>query len=105
MARQAIREMKKRVRAGTDGHASDEQRLHAKQAALLLLERSVRMGHRRLAVIRLQAAVSAGAAVPDEVWRYCHDAADASKDATVRDLYVSLKAAASAVSTAPTKGH
>ncbi|WP_298235237.1 hypothetical protein [uncultured Azohydromonas sp.] len=63
MARQAIRELKQSLHAGMAACASEEQRSHAKDASLSLLERSVRMRHRRLAVIRLHAAVSTGAAV------------------------------------------
>lgn len=105
MARQAIRELKHSLHAGMAACASEEQRSHAKEAALSLLERSVRMGHCRLAVIRLQAAVSAGAVVPDEHWRYCHQAAAASKDTAVQDLYTASVVTAMAVPTQPTKRH
>ena len=103
MARQAVREMKQSLHAGMATCASEEQRLHAKEAALSLLERSVRMGHRRLAVIRLQAAVSAGAVVPDEFWRYCHDAAAGSQDTALKDLYIASVVAATAAPTEPTR--
>jgi hypothetical protein len=96
MARQAIRSMKQSLHAGMAECASEEQRLHAKQAALSLLERSVRMGHRRLAVIRLHASVLAGATVPDEHWRYCHNAAAACKDVEVNRLYIASMVAAAA---------
>jgi hypothetical protein len=105
MARHVIREMKQSLHAGMGPCASEEQRLHAKEAALSLLERSVRMGHRRLAVIRLQSAVSAGSAVPDQFWRYCHEAAAASKDAAIRNLYIASVVAATAAPTPPTKRH
>jgi hypothetical protein len=105
MARHAIREMKQSLHAGTATSASEEQRIHAREAALSLLERSVRMGHRRLAVIRLQAAVSAGADVPEEFWRYCHDAAAGSKDTAIQDLYTASAAAAAATPTPTTKRH
>jgi hypothetical protein len=105
MARQAIRELKHSLHAGMAACASDEQRSHAKEAALSLLERSVRMGHRRLAVIRLHAAVSTGAAVPDEHWRYCHEAATACKDAAIQDLYITSVVAATATPTESSKRH
>jgi hypothetical protein len=105
MARQAIRELKHSFHAGMAECASEAQRSHAKEAALSLLERSVRMGHRRLAVIRLHAAVAAGAAVPDEHWRYCLEAATACKDAAVQDLYITSVMAATAKLTGPSKRH
>jgi hypothetical protein len=105
MARQAIRELKQSLHAGMAACASEEQRLHAKEAALSLLERSVRMGHRRLAVMRLHAAVAAGAAVPDEHWRYCHEAAAGSQDPAIQDLYIASVVAVTATPTGPTKRH
>ena len=105
MARQAIRELKQSLHAGMATCASEEQRSHAKEAALSLLKRSVRMGHRRLAIIRLHAAVSAGAAVPDEHWRYCHEAAAGSQDPALQDLYIASVVAATATPTASSKGH
>jgi hypothetical protein len=97
--------MKQSLHAGMAAYATEEQRLHAKEAALSLLERSVRMGHRRLAVIRLHAAVSAGATVPDEHWRYCHEAATACKDAAIQDLYITSVVAATATPTESSKRH
>ena len=88
MSRDAIRRMKKTLRAGAMSPASDGERTHAIDAALALLERSVRMRHRRLAVQRLNDAVTVGARVPDEHWRYCHEAAAASRDTTVQALFV-----------------
>jgi len=94
MTRHDIREMKRSLSAGIVSPASEEKRLLARQAALSLLARSVRMGHRRLAVLRLNAAVAAGASVPDDHWRYCRDAALTSRDPALRQLY---KASAAAV--------
>lgn len=105
MARHVVREMKQSLHAGLAAYATEDQRLHAKEAALSLLARSVRMGHRRLAVIRLQAAVSAGAVVPDEHWRYCQEAAVACKDAAIQDLYIASVVAATAAPAEPTKRH
>jgi hypothetical protein len=105
MARQTIRDFKRSLHAGMATCASEEQRLHARAAALSLLERSVRMGHRRLAVIRLHAAVTAEAAVPDEHWRYCLEAATACKNAAVQDLYITSLAVATATPTRATKRH
>jgi hypothetical protein len=82
--------MKKTVRAGRG--------LQAMEAALGLLERSVRMRHCRLAVQRLNAAVALGAQVPDEHWRYCREAAETSHDAKVRTLFTDSALAAQAAS-------
>lgn len=88
MSRDAIRQMKKTLRTGTARQAGDTQRMQAMEAALALLERSVRMHHRRLAVQRLNEAVALGASVPQEHWRYCRQTADASHDVRVRALFV-----------------
>ena len=80
MSRDAIREMKKALRAGSGSQAVE--------AALALLERSVRMHHRRLAVQRLNEAVAMGARIPDEHWRYCREAAAASHDTKVQHLFM-----------------
>ena len=61
MSRELVREMKRSLRSGKGAHADDGQRQRARDAALALLVRSVRMGHRRLAVQRLHDAVSFGA--------------------------------------------
>jgi len=49
MSRDALRDMKKALRAGRRSQAGDAHRTQAAEAALALLERSVRMHHRRLA--------------------------------------------------------
>ena len=88
MSRDALRDMKKALRAGRRSQAGDAHRAQAAEAALALLERSVRMHHRRLAVQRLNEAVALGASVPEKHWRYCRQAADASHDVRVRALFV-----------------
>ena len=93
MARDAIRQMKKRLRAGMDSQAPDRHR-EALDAALALLERSVRMRHRRLAVQRLNAAVTLGARVPAPHWVYCREAAAASRNSDVQALFVASAQAA-----------
>lgn len=67
--------------------ATEETQRLAAAAALALLERSVRMRHRRLAVLRLKDALALGAGVPADHWLYCRDAAVASRDADVRALF------------------
>ena len=88
MSRDAVRQMKKALRAGSGSKALE--------AALALLERSVRMRHRLLAVQRLNEAVALGAPVPEEHWRYCREAAAASRDTTVQALFVVCAQAAQA---------
>jgi hypothetical protein len=98
VSRQAIREMKRAVRAGGP-RASDASRALARDCALSLLNRSIGFGHGRLAVIRLAMAVHAGAEIPVECWVYCRDAVQASKDPSLQGLYL---AAATEAGTHPT---
>lgn len=79
--------MKRQVRNGMWG-ADVSARQLAAHAALGLLQRSIRMGHRRLAVQRLHEAVSMGLSLDPCVWSYCRDAAAASRDAAVQDLFI-----------------
>ena len=98
MSRDALRDMKKALRAGRRSQAGEAHRTQAAEAALALLERSVRMHHRRLAVQRLNDAVAMGARVPDEHWRYCREAAAASRDIEVQELFLLCARAAPASS-------
>jgi len=79
--------LKKVLRAGTAPRATQRQHEQAVQAALALLERSVRMRHRRLAVQRLNEAVTLGAHVPDPHWLYCRQAAEGSRDTQIQALF------------------
>jgi hypothetical protein len=94
MPRQALQKLKKAVRAGTSPLASQDDHEQAVQAALALLERSVRMRHRRLAVQRLNEAVALGAQITDEHWTYCRQAAEASRDEAVQALFTQSAQAA-----------
>lgn len=87
MARDGIREMKRQLREGRIGQPTEEVRRLAAEAALALLERSVRMRHRRLAVQRLHDAVDLGVRLTAEQWTYCRDAAEASRDADLRATF------------------
>ncbi len=104
MSRDALRDMKKALRAGRRSQAGTAHRTQAAEAALALLERSVRMHHRRLAVLRLNDAVGMGACVPDEHWRYCREAAVASRDIEVQELFMLCARAALASSRGPHHG-
>ena len=98
MSRDSVRAAKKTLRSGRRSQAGDAYRTQAAEAALALLERSVRMHHRRLAVQRLNDAVAMGARVPDEHWRYCREAAAASRDIEVQELFMLCARAALASS-------
>ncbi len=93
MSRQVVRDMKRKIVAGGKPAAAEPTRLLAHESALALLDRSIRFGPRRLAVVRLTTAVLAGAEVTAEHWVYCWQAADRSKDAQLQSL---LRAATAA---------
>lgn len=57
------------------------------ESALTLLERSISFGHGQLAVIRLAAAVTAGADPSQEQWRYCSDVVQDCADPALRRLF------------------
>lgn len=65
MKRQEIRDLKRAV-----SHESN------KNAMLALLERSVRFGHKRLALIRCIQAERLGITLSREILSYCQDVAD-----------------------------
>ena len=94
MSRLVIRQMKRGVAAGTARDASAGAQQLAKDMALGLLERSIRFGHSRLAVIRLAMAVTAGAEVPQAHWAYCREAVDGRSD-DVRELFLDAARSAS----------
>ena len=71
MSRAAIRELKRRVRAGAQPGAPETAIRAAQDAATRLLERSIAMGHERLALLRLADAMKLGAAIDAGAWRYC----------------------------------
>ncbi|RZL92570.1 MAG: hypothetical protein EOP82_09740 [Variovorax sp.] len=75
MKRDAIRLLKKTLRAGGDAQASPQQAQEARTAALALLERSVAMKHDRLAIQRLLDAVRLEAPVEPALWAHCEAAA------------------------------
>lgn len=69
--RRRIRVLKRLARSGSAPLAPPAQRQLSQQIILKLLDRSIRFGHRRLAVQRLQEAAEIGAPLRDEHWRYC----------------------------------
>ncbi len=87
MSRDAIKKLKKTIR----NHGQSTQRVGQKateQAALALLDRSVRMRHGRLAVQRLDEAVRRGALVSDDQWRYCREVASLTRNASIQTLFI-----------------
>lgn len=86
MSRKEIRIMKRAIRAGDIDRASEGEHQRARESALALLARSIKFGHRRLALVRLAMAVRAGAAVTREQWAYCEEAVSRSGDSALREM-------------------
>lgn len=69
MKRSDVRALKRQAR----GDNSPEGLVAARNASLALLERSIRFGHKKLALKRLSDAVTLGAALDPEHFRYCRE--------------------------------
>lgn len=104
MSREAVRHLKRSLRAGNRPGAAPAQRALSSDSALALLARSIRFGHGRLAVLRLCMAVEAGATVPPEYWNYCARAVHASNDVVLQDLYRRATAGAACCAEAVSAG-
>ncbi|TWO71239.1 hypothetical protein FN976_09890 [Caenimonas sedimenti] len=87
MARPPIRLFKRALAAGARPDACAPAAAAAQASALALLSRSVAMGHRRLALLRLLAAVRVGAVVPASDWAYCGEVASQVADGALRGLF------------------
>lgn len=72
---------------GGDGAAA----LQGQASALALLDRSVQLGHDRLAVRRLLLAVQTGAPVRPEHWQYCLRVVARLADPRLAALYLGAK--------------
>lgn len=79
MTRQVIREWKRTLQRNTTSRDA-EQFLLAQDSALNLLERSIRFGHGRLAVLRLIGALLAEAKPSADQWSYCCEAIQRIRD-------------------------
>lgn len=88
MGRAAVREFKRAMRAGLRPQASADEAERARASALELLDRSIRFGHDRVALLRLAAAMRLGAQVTAEQWRYCEAAMARVGDEALRDRIV-----------------
>lgn len=87
-----LRILKQQVREGLVPGASADIVRRARQGALALLDRSIRFGHRRLAVRRLCEAMRLDALVPSECWRYCEKVVAEACDADLVTLLRCAKA-------------
>ncbi|MDO9435899.1 hypothetical protein [Hydrogenophaga sp.] len=106
MGREAIRQLKRSVRASIGREAANDERILGRESALALLERSINFGHGRLAVLRLAIAVDVGASVARECWVYCREAAQKSNDRSLQELFRSaaLKSMAAGCEATPEQG-
>lgn len=87
MPRPSIRVWKRAVTAGSREQADGSTVALARESALLLLSRSVDMGHDRLALFRLLAAVRLRATVAPEHWAYCRAVLARTADAELRAAF------------------
>jgi hypothetical protein len=83
MARDAVKTLKQSL------HAADDE-VQAKRVALELLRHSLRLGHRRLSLKRLEAAVGYGAEVPAEDLQRCAELALRVNDVRVHERVARL---------------
>ncbi|WP_212745174.1 hypothetical protein [Hydrogenophaga sp. 2FB] len=88
MTRQAVRQHKHAVRSSKRPGAQSVEQQKGAEGALALLDRSVRFGHSRLALIRLEQAINCGAPVSVDHWKYCYSAAMSSADVNLQALYL-----------------
>jgi len=87
MARPPIRLFKRTLAAGARPDASAPAAAAAQASVLALLARSVAMGHHRLALLRLLAAVRVRADVPASDWAYCAKVASQAADEALCRLF------------------
>ncbi|ODV09040.1 MAG: hypothetical protein ABT20_11555 [Rubrivivax sp. SCN 70-15] len=87
MPRPSVRLWKRAVTAGGHEQADGNAAALARESALLLLRRSVDMGHRRLALIRLLEAIRLQAEVPPEHWAHCRAVIGRVTDPELRAAY------------------
>jgi hypothetical protein len=81
LSRAAIRALKRAAIQGGDGHAM-----------LILLKRSIRFGHRRLALLRCLQAERMGLQLDAEDLRYCRQIADRMSREDLEGLLARLAA-------------
>lgn len=89
--RQHLRSLKRLARSGSDPSAPTGLKRQSQVSALALLDRSIKFGHRRLAILRLKEAVDLGALVGTDQWTYCEKVAAASTDGALRVRFEKAK--------------
>lgn len=87
MSRQHVRDMKREIKLGVSRRGGSESVVSARAAALGLLDRSIRFGHHRLAVIRFVTAAEIGAAITADQLTYCEDAVATCNDASLNESF------------------
>jgi hypothetical protein len=87
-SRAAVRVTKKLLRRAGKPDSGGQHADMARAAALALLDRSVRMRHKRLTLQRLEKAVDLGAAVSAVHWAYCESVATGCHDEALKSLLV-----------------
>lgn len=83
MSRAEVRALKRIQRQAL----REDQGARAAECAALLLQRSIEMGHRRLAVQRFHRAAQLGASLSPAQIMYCEQAMRASANAKLRSLF------------------
>jgi len=98
MSRTTVKSFKKAMHAGSRLMASDADLHAARDAALQLLRHSVKLGHPRLAVIRLLHAVQLHAVIEDALWDDLERLRGVSTSTEHRQALRTLRASRRAVS-------
>lgn len=95
MSREYVRSLKRNLRSSARFSGCEASRHLTQESALSLLKRSIDMKHKRLALVRLDAAIRFDATVPAECWRYCSQVAGESTNGDLRALFsrITLEAA------------
>ena len=88
--RQQVRHLKRQMRTGACETAAPEARETGQSSVVELLERSMRFGHERLAMKRLEQAVHLGATLSDAHWKYCRAVALRSVDRSLQECFLAL---------------
>lgn len=87
MSRRQVRDFKRALHRGVAAGAQPQEVEAARSGALALLERSIELGHGRLAVARLLTAIQCGAEVKEAHWTHCRRIALVSRDPRSRELF------------------
>jgi hypothetical protein len=88
MSREDLRLMKRLVSKGRGPTAHSFQVELARVSAVALLDRSILLGHDRLAVLRLSRAAQLGATLTTEHWAYCKGVVEHIRDVRLISLLV-----------------